>query len=85
VEYVGRADVHRFFAAVRPHLATTARMVPTRSNGQPAWGQYVRDRVTGLLRLEGVVVAAFAGDRVRELTRFEAGVGAWFGLPRTLG
>ncbi|GAB2982351.1 hypothetical protein GCM10017788_37640 [Amycolatopsis acidiphila] len=59
-------------------------MVPVRANGQPAWGQYIRDQVTGKLHIAGVVVVGLAGDRIREFTHFEPAVAPYFGLPRTL-
>ena len=64
--------------------SSVARMVPVRANGQPAWGEYVRDLVTGVLRITGVLVAALSGDRICELVRFEAALAPSLGLPRTL-
>ena len=83
-EYRGSADVHRFFTAIEAHRRAICRLVPTRANGQPAWGQYARDRVTDKLHCVGVLVARYSGDLVDELTHFEAGVAASFGLPRVL-
>jgi RNA polymerase sigma-70 factor (ECF subfamily) len=40
--------------------------------------------VTGGLRLVGVLVIGIAGDRIREITRFETTVASHLGLPRTL-
>jgi RNA polymerase sigma-70 factor (TIGR02960 family) len=83
-EYHGTEAAHGFFTAIDAHRRGIARMVPVRANGQPGWGEYVRDQVTGGLRLTGVLVVALAGDRIREITRFETTVAAHFGLPRTL-
>ncbi|MDP4504205.1 sigma-70 family RNA polymerase sigma factor [Nonomuraea turcica] len=83
-EYRGTEAVHRFFTAIDAHRRGIARMVPVRANGQPAWGEYVRDPVTGALRVTGVLVAGFAGDRICELTHFETTIAAHLGLPRTL-
>ncbi|GAA1983934.1 RNA polymerase subunit sigma-70 [Catenulispora subtropica] len=83
-EYRGLDDARRFFAAVHPHRSQITHMVPTRANGHPAWGEYARDPVTGLLHCIGLLVVAYAGDRVRELTHFEIGIAAMFGLPRTM-
>jgi RNA polymerase sigma-70 factor (ECF subfamily) len=83
-EYRGTAAAARFFATIDAHRRGIARMVPVRANGHPAWGEYVRDPVTGGLHLTGVLVAALAGDRIRELTHFETTVAPYFGLPRTL-
>jgi hypothetical protein len=67
------------FAPDRPY-----RLIPTRANGQPAFGVYVRDPATGVLHANGMLAATLAGDRVRALTRFDNSVIARFGLPRRL-
>ncbi|HEX4250062.1 MAG TPA: sigma-70 family RNA polymerase sigma factor [Pseudonocardia sp.] len=83
-EYRGREDVHGFFTVIRSYLGRVDRLVPVRANGQPAWGEYLRDPVTGGLRLHGVIVVGLAGDRISELTRFETVIAPYLGLPRTL-
>lgn len=83
-EYHGTEAAHRFFTAVDVHRRGTDRMVPIRANGQPGWGEYRRDPVTGLLHLAGIEVVGLAGDRICEITRFENTVAPYFGLPRTL-
>jgi RNA polymerase sigma-70 factor (TIGR02960 family) len=83
-EYRGTEAAHRFFTAVDAHRREADRMVPIRANGQPGWGEYRRDPVTGLLHLAGIEVVGIAGDRICEITRFENTVAAYFGLPRTL-
>jgi RNA polymerase sigma-70 factor (ECF subfamily) len=83
-EYRGTRAVHRFFTAIDAHRRAIARMVPVRANGHPAWGEYVRDASTGALHVTGIVVVAFAGDRIREITHFESGLAPYLGLPRTL-
>jgi RNA polymerase sigma-70 factor (TIGR02960 family) len=83
-EYRGTEAVHRFFTATAVHRRGIARMVPIRANGQPAWGEYRRDPITGGLHLTGVEVVALAGDRICEITRFETAVAHHFGLPRML-
>jgi RNA polymerase sigma-70 factor (ECF subfamily) len=83
-EYRGTAAVHRFFTAVYPHWSEIDRLVPVRANGQPAWGEYRRDPVTGVLHVAGIYVVGLAGDRICELTRFETTLAPYFGLPRTL-
>ncbi|MGN9842930.1 sigma-70 family RNA polymerase sigma factor [Nonomuraea sp. H19] len=84
-EYRGTEAVRRFFTAIDAHRRGIARMVPVRANGQPAWGEYVRDPVTGGLHVMGVLVAGFAGDRICEITHFETTLAPYFGLPRILG
>jgi RNA polymerase sigma-70 factor (ECF subfamily) len=83
-EYRGTEAVRRFFTAIEAHRRRIGRMVPIRANGQPGWGEYVSDPVTGGLHLAGIVTIALAGDRVREITRFETTVAPYFALPRTL-
>jgi RNA polymerase sigma-70 factor (ECF subfamily) len=83
-EYRGTEAVHRFFTAIDAHRRAIARLVPVRANGQHAWGEYVRDPVTGGLHVTGVVVVGFAGDRICEITHFEAMLASYLGLPRTL-
>jgi hypothetical protein len=58
-------------------------LVPTRANGQPAFGAYLRPRA-GIRHGTGVYVLTLAGDRICAMTRFEASVLPWFGLPRSL-
>jgi RNA polymerase sigma-70 factor (TIGR02960 family) len=83
-EYRGTEAVHRFFGVIRSLLGRIDHVVPVRANGQPAWGKYTRDAITGSLRLDGVVVIGLDGDRICEFTRFETTVASSFGLPRTL-
>ncbi|HEY3556892.1 MAG TPA: sigma-70 family RNA polymerase sigma factor [Kribbella sp.] len=83
-EYHGTEAAHRFFTALVSHPREIAAMVPVRANGQPAWGEYVRDPVAGGLHLIGVLVIGIAGDRIHEITHFETTVASYFGLPRTL-
>jgi RNA polymerase sigma-70 factor (TIGR02960 family) len=83
-EYRGTEAVRRFFTAIDAHRRQIGRMVPVRANGQPGWGEYVRDPVTGGLHLAGILTIALAGDRIYEITRFETTLAPYFALPRTL-
>jgi RNA polymerase sigma-70 factor (ECF subfamily) len=83
-EYRGAEAAGRFFSAIDAHRRAIARMVPVRANSQPAWGEYVRDPVTGGLHVTGILVIGLAGDRICELTHFETTLAPYFGLPRTL-
>jgi RNA polymerase sigma-70 factor (TIGR02960 family) len=82
LEYQGRDVVAQFcallFGAGRNH-----DLVPTRANGQPAFGLYVRAR-GGVRHGIGLIVLTLAGDRICAMTRFENSVLPWFGLPRSL-
>ena len=81
-EYEGREQVARFCASI----FTAGRrfdLVPTRANGQPAFGAYLRTP-DGISHGVGLYVLALAGDRIWALTRFENTVVPAFGLPRSL-
>ena len=58
-------------------------LVPTRANGQPAFGAYLRVPA-GIRHATAFYVLTLAGDRICAMTRFEASVLPWFGLPRSL-
>lgn len=82
LEYQGRDAAQRLFASIfssgrRVHL------VPTRANGQPAFGAYLRG-ATGIRHGSGLFVLTLAGDRISAFTRFDAAVLPTFGLPRSL-
>ena len=82
LEYEGRNVVARFcallFGAGRKY-----DLVPTRANGQPAFGLYV-DAPGGIRHATGLIVLTLAGNRICAMTRFENSVLPWFGLPRSL-
>ena len=81
-EYHGRDAVARFSAAL---FAADRRfdLVPTRANGQPAFGAYLR-APTGLRHGVGLYVLDLRAERISALTRFESSVLPRFGLPRSL-
>jgi RNA polymerase sigma-70 factor (ECF subfamily) len=82
LEYEGRDAV----AGVCARLFDAGRrfdLVPSRANGQPAFGSYLRGP-GGVRRATGLVVLTLAGDRIRAMTRFDDGVLPSFGLPRSL-
>jgi RNA polymerase sigma-70 factor (TIGR02960 family) len=58
-------------------------LVPTRANGQPAFGAYLRG-ATGVRHGTGLYVLTLSGDRISAMTRFENSVFPAFGLPRSL-
>ena len=58
-------------------------LVPTRANGQPAFAAYLRVPA-GIRHATGFYVLTLAGDQICAMTRFEASVLPWFGLPRSL-
>jgi RNA polymerase sigma-70 factor (TIGR02960 family) len=83
LEYQGRELAARFFALVF-RAGRRYRLVPTRANGQPAFGVYALDQHTAVLHATGLIVMTLAGDRVSMITRFDNSVIHRFGLPRSL-
>jgi RNA polymerase sigma-70 factor (ECF subfamily) len=57
--------------------------VPTRANGQPAFGAYLRGASASCDGV-GLFVLTLARDRICAMTRLEAEVLRWFGLPPSL-
>jgi RNA polymerase sigma-70 factor (ECF subfamily) len=82
LEYEGRDVVARFYASM---IGSGRRfdLVPTRANGQPAFGAYLRAS-TGIRHGTGLLVLTLTGDRICSVTRFDNSVLPWFGLPRSL-
>ena len=81
-EYEGRDVVGRFCAGLFG-AGRRFDLVPTRANGQPAFGAYVR-APNGISHGAGLYVLTVAGDRICAMTRFDNSVLPWFGLPRSL-
>jgi RNA polymerase sigma-70 factor (TIGR02960 family) len=85
-EYQGHAAIAEFLRT-RPLWRAGAglRLVPTRANGQPAFGYYLTDPSAGVVRAGGLFVLTLSGGAISAITRFgDTGVLPWFGLPRTL-
>jgi RNA polymerase sigma-70 factor (TIGR02960 family) len=82
LEYQGRDVVARFYASVI-RQGRTYDFVPTRANGQPAFGAYLR-APTGIRHGTGLIVLTLTCDRICATTRFDNSVLPWFGLPRSL-
>ena len=61
------------------------RLVPTRANGQPAFGRYIGDSDTPIFRFNCMLVLGLDGNRVSRLIRFaDTTILPAFGLPRVL-
>jgi len=82
LEYEGRDVVGRLFASIF-RSGRRVDLVPTRANGQPAFGAYLRAS-TGIRHGTGLFVLTLTGDRICAFTRFDNSVLPWFGLPRSL-
>ena len=86
LEYEGAAAIGRFLSTVPAGGALERfRLVPTRANGQPAFGCYIRDEHAPIAHAYGLMVLTLSGDRIAAITGFpDTSVFASFGLPRTL-
>jgi hypothetical protein len=82
LEYHGRDIVARFCASLMRRRSHD--LVPTRANGQPAFGAYLRASAGSIRRGTGLFVLTVTGDRICAMTHFESSVLPWFGLPRSL-
>ena len=60
--YQGRELAARFMAATAFRPGRSARLVPTRANGQPAFGLYIRDPQAPVARANGMLVLTLAGQ-----------------------
>jgi RNA polymerase sigma-70 factor (ECF subfamily) len=83
-EYHGLELAREFHQLVSFRQGRTFRLVPTRANGQLAFGAYLRDPDGGPMHAVGLFVFTLRGERVSAITRFENGLLPHFGLPRTL-
>jgi hypothetical protein len=86
LEYQGPAAIARFLSTVPAGgRLDLFRLVPTRANGQPAFGCYLRDPHTPIAHAYGLMVLTLRGGRVAAITGFpDTSVFPHFGLPRTL-
>jgi RNA polymerase sigma-70 factor (TIGR02960 family) len=84
-EYQGRAAISNFLRDRDTRRGGPLRLVPTRANGQPAFGCYFPCPHTDIARPYGLLVLTLAGSDVAEITWFaDSSVFPHFGLPRTL-
>jgi RNA polymerase sigma-70 factor (TIGR02960 family) len=83
LEYHGREAAAGFYASIIGH-GRTYDFVPTRANGQLAFGTYLRAPTGGIRHGTGLIVLTLTGDRICATTRFDNSVLPSFGLPRTL-
>jgi len=81
-EYEGREAVSEFCARLF-EAGRRFDLVPTRANGQPAFGVYLRTD-HGVSHGAGLYVLSLADDRICSMVRFENTVLPAFGLPRSI-
>jgi len=84
LEYRGIESARRILAAVSFRPGRNYRVVPTRANGQPAFGLYLAYPHASLYRANCLLVITTSGDHITAITSFSTNVMTRFGLPRTL-
>lgn len=83
-EWRGLDRVGQVLTALMLSHGLERRLIPTRANGQPAFGLYLGNPHASLLQVAGLLVLTVAGTRVAAITRFDSSVLPLFGLPRTV-
>ncbi len=84
-EYQGQAAIGAFLRDRAVRRGTPLRLVPTRANGQPAFGCYFPSLQTEIARPYGLLIVTLKGDHISAMTWFaDSSVFPLFGLPRTL-
>jgi RNA polymerase sigma-70 factor (TIGR02960 family) len=86
-EYQGREKIAEFLRHVNARRlpGRITRLVPTRANGQPAFGHYVQEPGADVAHGTGLLVLTLEGERIAAITRFgSSDLLPSFGLPQTL-
>ncbi|HEV8468265.1 MAG TPA: sigma-70 family RNA polymerase sigma factor [Candidatus Limnocylindria bacterium] len=84
-EYEGPAAIAEFIHDRARVRRAYFRVVPTRANGQPAFGCYLPDAHAAIARAYGLFVLTLTADRISALSYFAgSALFPYFGLPRTL-
>jgi RNA polymerase sigma-70 factor (TIGR02960 family) len=84
-QYQGGAAIGTFLRVRGALHQTPLRLVPTRANGQPAFGCYIPCPQTDIARASGLLVLTLAGSNIAEITFFaDSSVFPHFVLPRTV-
>ena len=85
MQYQGRDLAARFWAATAFRPGRSARLVPTRANGQPAFGLYIREPKAPVFGANGILMLTLAGRQISAVTGFpDNSAMRIFGLPQTL-
>jgi RNA polymerase sigma-70 factor (TIGR02960 family) len=84
-EYQGPDAISVFLRDREVRRGAPLRLVPTRANGQPAFGCYLPSAQAEVARAYALFVLTLDGDRISAITWFgDTSVFPQFGLPRTL-
>src|SRR5262249_40522021 len=85
LEYEGHEAIAALLRDRAEVRGAPVRVVPTRANGQPAFGCYLVDEQAGIARPYSLIVLTLEGDGSAARTWFaDLGVFRDFGLPPTL-
>jgi RNA polymerase sigma-70 factor (ECF subfamily) len=82
LEYHGRETVALFYTSMFQR-GRRYDLIPTRANGQPAFGAYLRSG-GGIRHGAGLLVLSLTGGHISVLTRFDNDLLPMWGLPRSL-
>jgi len=80
LEYQGRELIARFLKTIAFRDGRTYDLVPTRANGQLAFGAYLREAREQDAQANGLLVLTLRGSRIEAMTRFMNSVLPRFGL-----
>jgi len=84
-EYQGHTTIAALLRDRAIRRDAPLRLVPTRANGQPAFGAYLPDAHAAISRAYALIVLTLEGDRISAMTWFgDLSVFPHFGLPRIL-
>jgi RNA polymerase sigma-70 factor, ECF subfamily len=84
-EYQGHPAIAALLTNRYAWVGARGLLVPTRANGQPAFGCYFQDPRAPIARAHGMLVLTLEGDKISAISRFlDNSVLSRFGLPRTL-
>jgi ketosteroid isomerase-like protein len=81
LEYQGRDLIAQFLAVISFRDGRTYRLIPTRANGQLAFGAYLCPARPDAAQANSLLVLSLTGSRIQAMTRFEATLLPRFGLP----
>jgi len=85
LRYQGHELAAQFWTATAFRPGRSARLVPTRANGQPAFGLYIRDPHAPVAHANGILVLTLACRQISAVTGFpDNSALPIFGLPRML-
>jgi RNA polymerase sigma-70 factor (ECF subfamily) len=84
LEYQGRDQAARWFSTVVFRERRRFALLPTRANGEPAFGLYLHHSKPGPPRASGLAVVTLSRGRVSAITHFESRLLGRFGLQPTV-